>query len=517
MADFLAAQEATAQLALEKLPTLSASLPTQDTLGVTMRQAPQRTARYGFDKVLAGIDTAEFTLLQTGTGQAINQTGGNLVMTSGTTANSETVARSIANFKGSMTLRYSTTLSQRIANNNFVIELVDVIGDGLAYTISSATVVVVTIPSNPFTSQNVGQGMYLGVITGAAGVPMRAVIASVSGNDVTYTVAGWPASGSGTLSVFGWNYHHIIYTGTTATNASYDNSRNGWASGETTATINTTASGHVGTLGISDGKSAFLDQLSASATTVELSQRASRVRNVPDDGVPLYLQIRSLNGTTNPATTTTWTVGFVSIDEYVIQQSSINNVSPQSANYLLGVQVLNTPAVTGTVTASNVTGIAAHDAVISGNPVRIAGRALTANYTAVATGDVADFVTTTVGAQITKPYSIPNLDWAYAAASGGITNTSDVVLIAAGAAGIRNYLTGISIQNASATIATEVVVKDGATIIWRGYVGTSALLNSAVGVTFPTPLKTTAATALNVACITTGSAVYVNAQGYQAP
>ena len=38
-----------------------------------------------------------------------------------------------------------------------------------------------------------------------------------------------------------------------------------------------------------------------------------------------------------------------------------------------------------------------------------------------------------------------------------------------------------------------------------------------VDITFPTPLRGTAATAVNFACLTTGAQVYVNAQGYAAP
>lgn len=162
-----------------------------------------------------------------------------------------------------------------------------------------------------------------------------------------------------------------------------------------------------------------------------------------------------------------------------------------------------------------VTGPAAHDAVISGAPVRLGARALTANYTAVSSGDVADLVATLVGALIQKPYSIPELDWSYAAASGGITDTSDVPIKAAAAAGLRNYLTVIDIVNAHASVSTEVVIKDGASVIWRSYYKANG--TRAQPITFPTPLRSTAATALNVACITTGSAVYVNAQGYVAP
>lgn len=138
--------------------------------------------------------------------------------------------------------------------------------------------------------------------------------------------------------------------------------------------------------------------------------------------------------------------------------------------------------------------------------------------TTLIAGDIARHTMTSGAQLLVKPYGLPETDWQFAGAAGGIVNTADVVVAAAGAAGVRNYITGISAQNASATVSTEVVVKDGATtVLWRGFLGTSALLNSAVGVQFSTPLRGSAATALNVACITTGAAVYVNSQGYQAP
>ncbi len=143
-----------------------------------------------------------------------------------------------------------------------------------------------------------------------------------------------------------------------------------------------------------------------------------------------------------------------------------------------------------------------------------------ANVTAVVGGQTVAGISTLVGAQITRPYSIPEADWQYAAASGGIVDTADNVLVAAGAAGIRNYLTRIDLVNTDATVGTEVVVKDGSTVIWRTFVPASlAAVTQPMPMcfTFPSPLKGTAATALNVACITTSSQTYVNAGGYQAP
>ena len=158
-------------------------------------------------------------------------------------------------------------------------------------------------------------------------------------------------------------------------------------------------------------------------------------------------------------------------------------------------------------------GQSAHDAVLAGAPVRVAGRALSAAYATVATGDTADLMTTLQGVLTTRPYTIPELEWSYASAAGGVINTTDVVLSAAAGAGLRRYIVSMGLSNNSAT-ATEVVLKDGATIIWRGHLPANA---PNLHIDFGTPLRTTANAALNFACITTAAAVYVNAQGYTAP
>ena len=45
----------------------------------------------------------------------------------------------------------------------------------------------------------------------------------------------------------------------------------------------------------------------------------------------------------------------------------------------------------------------------------------------------------------------------------------------------------------------------------------SASMTGSEEIVFSNPLRTTANAALNVACITTAAAVYVNAQGFTAP
>jgi len=179
------------------------------------------------------------------------------------------------------------------------------------------------------------------------------------------------------------------------------------------------------------------------------------------------------------------------------------------------------PAVTTVSTVSTVTtvsalngGGAAEDAVAGTAPVMVGGvvRAAVPPITFVA-GDAVRDTMTTSGAKTVKPYSVPEADWSYVGAAA-VANTTDVVLAVAAGASLRRYITAMQVKGTNA-VATEIVLKDGATVIWRGHV--SASMENGDSIEFPSPLKTTANAALNFACITTAAAVYVNAQGYTAP
>lgn len=306
--------------------------------GAVVRQAPADIWSVGFADTGSSLLASEFTQRRLGTGMGVTQGSSNLLVTTGTTANSEFLARSTNSFRGAFIARHKTILSQRIANNNFVAMLADLVGEGLSCTINSATSITVTIPSNPFTANNVGQFIFVGAINGANGVPGRYAIASVAGNNVNFTVSGWPTSGSCTVDLFGWNWLRTLYTGTTATNASVDAQRRGWNSGDTTATINTTASpGHVMQT-YADGRNInWADTLVASATSPTITTRASRVENIPDDDVELYFYLWAFNGTTAPASTTTWTVGFVAVEDNCNVPTYIAGVRPLGTQAALPV------------------------------------------------------------------------------------------------------------------------------------------------------------------------------------
>jgi hypothetical protein len=115
---------------------------------------------------------------------------------------------------------------------------------------------------------------------------------------------------------------------------------------------------------------------------------------------------------------------------------------------------------------------------------------------------------------IATPHTNPDNYWAYATPSGTpIANTTDVVIKAA-AAGKRHCVASMQIYNTHATVSTLVVVKDGTTVIWTGY--TKAAGAGWCEVMLGVPLRTSINAALSVACITTGSSVFVNMQGYTA-
>lgn len=97
--------------------------------------------------------------------------------------------------------------------------------------------------------------------------------------------------------------------------------------------------------------------------------------------------------------------------------------------------------------------------------------------------------------------------------TGVLTTNTPVAVAAAGAAGIRNYCESLSFQNTSAT-ATTILLQDGGTTIaqWNA----PASMVTPYYHNFVPPIRTTAATALNINCGTTGANVLTNISGFRA-
>ena len=310
-----------------------------------------------------------------------------------------------------------------------------------------------------------------------------------------------------TLMPDGLNCAAWFFDGITATQGKHRVQGNGSIPLDSGASTVITTIGLVGLYEIEP----FVDECWFHSKTLD-SVSARTTSNVRHQQIPcpkcLYkIRLRWLNSGTAPASSTSASVRFVSCSDYAELTAEITAGRGQTAaGQGMGVSVIGAPTVVGG---------AAHDAVgTSISPVKIGAQAQNANPSGVsANGDITNIIATMIGVPIVRPYSLPESDWQYACPSA-IANTTDVALRAAGGTGIRNYVTGIQVMNTGAT-ATEIVVKDGSTVIWRGHVGAS--MTTMHVLRFVTPLRGTAATAMNFACIATGANVYVSAQGYQAP
>jgi hypothetical protein len=170
--------------------------------------------------------------------------------------------------------------------------------------------------------------------------------------------------------------------------------------------------------------------------------------------------------------------------------------------------------------AAQVWGQVAEGSSVSGHPVTIGVEARTSNKASVGNGQVVRPIGTVDGKLVIRQHSIPENEWSYAAASGGILNTTTAVTIKTAASSpYRNYLTSIQVQAEALANATELAVRDGAggTVLWRIKIPTTGL--DLKQVDFADPLKSSSATLLEVVTLTASGtgAVYVNAQGYYAP
>ena len=153
----------------------------------------------------------------------------------------------------------------------------------------------------------------------------------------------------------------------------------------------------------------------------------------------------------------------------------------------------------------------AEDAVAANGDTGIATFGVRGPVTPVAAtsaaGDYGTIKLDAEGNQIGKLHAIPENTWQGIASV--TTAATSVPVKAAGAAGVRNYLTDITVSNATAA-GTLVTILDGTTVIWQSWVAAGL----SVVVSFVTPLRGTAATALNVQSSVAMTTLYVAASGF---
>jgi hypothetical protein len=171
-------------------------------------------------------------------------------------------------------------------------------------------------------------------------------------------------------------------------------------------------------------------------------------------------------------------------------------------------QTLGTVTTVGTVTTLTNGGIA-HDAADSGNPHKIGTKAVAqlSAQTLVAANDRSNAFSDLDGAMLTRA-DAPLGD----VVSGNASNTdgTSTSVLASGGAGIKHYITDVTLTNTSAT-NIYVELKDGTTAKWVFPVPA----NGGVTHHFRTPLAGTAATAWNFDPSAAATTVYCSVAGFK--
>lgn len=170
-------------------------------------------------------------------------------------------------------------------------------------------------------------------------------------------------------------------------------------------------------------------------------------------------------------------------------------------------------AVGSTVDADSnavVVGNVAHDGADTRAPVKIGAKAETAlsGITLVADGDRTDLHAGVDGVIITRPHC--NLEDIVTGNASDTTGGS-IQIIAAQAAGIKTYLTQVTLTNTHASTFVYVELKDGGTAKHTIPVPPS----SGATVQFPVPLPGTAATAWNFDPSAAVSTIFCSAIGFK--
>ena len=175
---------------------------------------------------------------------------------------------------------------------------------------------------------------------------------------------------------------------------------------------------------------------------------------------------------------------------------------------IAAAQTLGTVTTVTTVSALTGGGIA-HDGVDSGNPIKTGAKAKStlSGVTLVSSDDRADSTSDLDGAHIVRNnFALGDL------VNGNASNTdgSSTQVLAAGAAGIKHYITDVTITNTSAS-NIYVELKDGTTVKWTFPVPA----NGGVTHHFASPIGGTAATAWNFDPSAAATTIYCSVSGFK--
>ncbi len=163
----------------------------------------------------------------------------------------------------------------------------------------------------------------------------------------------------------------------------------------------------------------------------------------------------------------------------------------------------------GSTTQFEDEGAIAHDSADSGKPQKLGAKAVAtlSSQTVVAANDRTDVFADLDGV---LPVRLGANHGDYVSGVASNTDGASTEVLAAGAAGIKHYITDVTIINTSATMI-YVELKDNTTVKWRFPVpATGGVTHS-----FKTPLAGTAATAWNFDASAATTTCYCSVSGYK--
>lgn len=226
-----------------------------------------------------------------------------------------------------------------------------------------------------------------------------------------------------------------------------------------------------------------------------------------------YSSASTLGAVVASSTTTAIQMQFPKRAKYFRARVSVYGSGTVSVDYALSLE--DAPAAAAAI----IWGQVAEGSALGGNPVTIGIEGRTSTKTVVSSGQVVRPIGTTDGRLVVRPHSVPELEWAYPAASGGIVNsTTAVTMASAPGANARNYVTSIQVYAEALANATELVIREGtSTVYWRIKIPITGMPPTQF--IFENPMRTALNSSLTVTTLTASGtgAVYVNAQGYVAP
>lgn len=187
----------------------------------------------------------------------------------------------------------------------------------------------------------------------------------------------------------------------------------------------------------------------------------------------------------------------------------IDQTTVGTTNAFSLAQIGSTTILTGGVNGSQgIGGLAANNATQSGNPIYNGATAITSEATNATAGQNAGLVADKAHKLITLNYANPEN---FVSGCATATGTSDTSVVAAGAGSLKNYITAISVYNSGASTSV-ITIKNGSggSTLWQSIAPAGGGSNFVL----PTPILTSAATALYFASGTASTTVGICATGY---